>query len=408
MRLDAKTVAQLELSAGKTDQIFFDDSLTGFGFRLRAGARRRVRRSWITQYRQHGVARRALLGDAEVITAEQARAAARRLLAKVALGEDPQEAKKERRAKAKYTLRSLADNYLAAKRPSVRPRTYTENRRYLTGKYFHAMHSTPIDRITRRDVAACLMAIGRECGTVTASRARSTISSLFAWAMGEGLVESNPVIGTNQPKSNPPRDRVLDDAELAAVWHACRDDDFGRIIRLLTLTGQRRTEVGGMCWSELAAGMWTIPAARTKNHRQHTLPLSALAQSVIAAAPRIVGRDYLFGERGQGFTAWAQGKNMLDATHIAAKLRHWTLHDIRRSVATGMATLGVQPHIIEQVLNHYSGHKAGVAGVYNRSPYEREVRAALTRWANHVRKITRARQAPASIRNPKCRSSSAN
>jgi integrase len=386
MELDRKTIARLELPPGKTDVIHFDDALPGFGYRLRMSGGS-VRKSWVAQYRQHGATRRALVGSADVLGVEQARAAAKKLLAQVALGEDPQAKKSERRAKAKFTLAAVAADFLAAKQPAVRSKTLAENRRYLTGYYFRPLHSTPIDRIERRDVASRLLAISRESGTVTASRARSAISSLFAWAMGEGLCESNPVIGSNRPKAPPPRDRVLDDEELAAVWHACHDDDFGRIVRLLMLTGQRRTEVGDMAWGELSDGLWTIPGGRTKNHREHVLPLSGLAQSIVEARPRIVGRDHVFGERGPGFSSWPHGKAALNK-RLGAKVKPWTIHDLRRTAATRMCDLGVAPHVVEQVLNHQTGHRAGVVGVYNRSRYEREVRAAVALWADHVRSIT--------------------
>jgi integrase len=388
MKLDAKTVARLELPADKADAIHFDDAMPGFGFRLRRSGGQ-VRRSWIVQYRRIGGTRRILLGSAEVLSAETARAQAKKVLAKVALGEDPQAERIDTRAKAKFTLRGITADYLAAKQVTVRVRTFTEVQRYLTGPYFKPLHNMPVDQITRRDVAARLLIIARESGSVTASRARSALSALFAWAMGEGLTQTNPVVGTNQPKAPPSRSRVLDDAELAAVWSACREDDIGRIVRLLMLTGARRTEVGGMAWREidLERGTWTIPGSRTKNHREHTLPLPALAQSIIQSVPQMVNRDCLFGERASGgFTSWADGKAAIDA-RVSGQVRPWTLHDLRRSVATGMATLGVQPHIIEQVLNHQSGHKAGIAGVYNRSPYEREVRAALALWADHIATI---------------------
>jgi integrase len=388
MKLDAKTVARLELPADKADAIHFDDAMPGFGFRLRRSGGQ-VRRSWVVQYRRVGGTRRILLGSAEVLSAETARAQAKKVLAKVALGEDPQAERIDTRAKAKFTLRGITADYLAAKQVTVRVRTFTEVQRYLTGPYFKPLHNMPVDQITRRDVAARLLIIARESGSVTASRARSALSALFAWAMGEGLAQTNPVVGTNQPKAPPSRSRVLDDAELAAVWSACREDDIGRIVRLLMLTGARRTEVGGMAWREidLERGTWTIPGSRTKNHREHTLPLPALAQSIIQSMPQMVNRDCLFGERASGgFTSWADGKAAIDA-RVSGQVRPWTLHDLRRSVATGMATLGVQPHIIEQVLNHQSGHKAGIAGVYNRSPYEREVKAALALWADHLRTI---------------------
>jgi integrase len=224
---------------------------------------------------------------------------------------------------------------------------------------------------------------------VTGSRARSALSTMFAWAMGEGLCEANPVVGTNKPPDSTPRDRVLADGELAAIWTACQDDDFGRIVRLLALTGARRAEIAGMCWSELDLdnGLWSLPKERAKNKRALLLPLPPLALSIIKSVPERVGRDQLFGDRAaSGFTDWSHAKQALDQ-RLAGKAKAWRLHDLRRTCATRMADLGVQPHVIEAVLNHYGGHRAGVAGVYNRSPYEREMRGALALWANHVATI---------------------
>src|SRR5262249_26055647 len=250
------------------DVIHFDGALPGFGFRLRGGGDQ-VRKSWIVQYRRAGRTRRLLLGSAEVLSAEQARTAAKKALGAVATGADPQAARTARRSADKFTFRALADEHLNAKQPTVRPRTFVESQRYLCGPYFKALHSLPIDRITRKDVAARLLVIARECGVVTAIRARSHLSSMFAWGIAQGLTETNPVVGAAQLKPPPGRDRVLDDRELAAVWSAAGDDDFGRVVRLLILLGQRRTEIGGMKWQELdlGRGAWTIPGTRSKNGR---------------------------------------------------------------------------------------------------------------------------------------------
>jgi integrase len=388
MKLDTKAIARLTLPAGKTDHIVFDDQLPGFGVRVRDSGSG-VRKSFVLQYRRAGGSRRMLIGSTDVLTLEQARAQAKKLLGRVALGGDPAKDKAEQRARDVFSMRALAVDYLAAKKPGVRPRTFTESERYLTGQYFRALHSMPIEQITRRDVAARVLAISRESGATTAGRARSALSSMFTWAMQMGLCESNPVAGTPEVKTPPSRDRVLDDAELRSVWKACGDDDFGRIVKLLIATGQRRTEVGGMRWSEidLGKGAWTIPGSRAKNHRAHTLPLSALALSIIEAIPQRVDRDCLFGERGDsGFCSWATVKAALDA-RLGDQVKPFKLHDLRRSYCSRSADLGVQPHIIEAAVNHYSGHRAGVAGIYNRSSYEREVRAALALWADHIRSV---------------------
>jgi integrase len=179
---------------------------------------------------------------------------------------------------------------------------------------------------------------------------------------------------------------VLADEELAAIWNACGNDDYGRIVRLLILTGCRRAEIGDMAWSEidLEAATFTVPARRSKNGRAHTLPLLSSALDIIKSVPQMATRDQLFGLRSHGFTAWHEGKPALDERSGVA---NWVVHDVRRSVATKMADIGVEPHIIEAVLNHYSGHRAGVAGTYNRSSYAREVKAALAMWSDHIRAL---------------------
>src|SRR5262245_976779 len=192
MKLDTKTVADLTLPAGKPDVINFDSALPGFGYRLRASGAE-TRKSWIVQYRRAGVSRRMLLGSAEVLTADQARTAAKKVLAAIALGEDPQAEKTARRSADKLTFSALVNEYLAFKEMGVRPHTMTELRRYLQGPYFKALHSMPADTVARKDIAARLLVITRESGAATATWAHAAVSGLFRWALGQGLIEANPV-----------------------------------------------------------------------------------------------------------------------------------------------------------------------------------------------------------------------
>jgi integrase len=383
MKLTAKSTAALALPVSKRDVIHFDDTMPGFGYRLRLGAGGKVLRSWVCQYRRAGSTRRVLLGSAEVLGAEQARTAAKKVLGAVAMGHDPQADRIDRRGKDRLTLRALVNEYLAAKRPHLRARSFVEATRYLTSGYFKPLHGMPLDTITRRDVAARVVAVMRESGSPTAARARGALSSFFVWSMQMGLIENNPTVGSTKPAESKPRERVLSDDELACIWKCCGGDAFGKVIRLLILTACRRAEIGNMCWSEvdLNQGTFTIPARRAKNGRSHTLPLMPMMRDIITGVPRLALRDPLFGVRGDGFTGWVQGKRALDECSGVAS---WTVHDIRRSVATRLADLGVQPHVIEQILNHQSGHKAGPAGIYNRSSYANEVRAALALWCDHV------------------------
>src|SRR5262249_54531173 len=183
-----------------------------------------VRRTWVAQYRSHGRTRRMKIGTAEKLSPEEARRAARKVLASVELGNDPQAERARARLEQARTLNSIAKSYLEAREEELRPASYRVTKLYLTGKaYFGPLFSTAIGDITRADVAPRITAIKRNSGMVSASRARSALSSLFVWAMGEGLCEANPVVGTNEPGSSEPRERVLDSTELVAIWKASGD-----------------------------------------------------------------------------------------------------------------------------------------------------------------------------------------
>jgi integrase len=397
MKLTAKAVTALLLPAGKDDVIYFDDDLPGFGYRLRASGEK-IGKSWVVQYRHAGQTRRMTLKS--ILSAAEARDAAEKILARVALGEDPATEKKQRASADRFTFAALAEQYLAAKQSVVRRRTFTEAKRYLQGSYFKSLHNIPVDAITRRDVAARVLAISREHGAVAAARARTALSAMATWALESGLAEANPVIGTPQLKEPPSRDRVLSDQELAAVWGATSEPtDFNRIVRLLIATGQRRSEVGGMAWTELdfERSTWTIPAARTKNGREHQLPLTSLALDVIRAVPQGVGRDLLFGARAdRGFTGWTDDKRALDA-RLGEQARPWVLHDLRRTCATRMCDINIEPYVVEQILNHQSGHRGGIVSVYNKSKYQVAVQKAVATWDRHLRALIEARGEPHNV-----------
>ena len=296
MKLDDKNVRALRLPEGKSELIVFDDKLPGFGVRLRAGGAR----SWIVQYRLGRQQRRKTIGSVETLSAGVAREAAKRDLAAVDLGDDPQADKAAERARATQTLDSIAVRFLRHQEGRLKARSYDEVKRHIRDHWAPLMR-LPVHAITRRDVAVRLVEIKDERGGYAANRARATLSALFAWAIREGLVETNPVIGTNRQTDEVKRDRVLSDDELVAIWRACREDDYGRIVRLLMLTGQRRDEVGAMTKSELDldARKWTIPAARTKNGRSHEVPLSDIALAILKDAIGREGREdreIIFGE----------------------------------------------------------------------------------------------------------------
>jgi integrase len=372
MRLTAASVEALKLATGVTDAIFFDDDVPGFGVRVRASGAR----SWVYQYKVAGRTRRLVLGQVSAIKPAKAREIAGELHAKVRLGGDPAAEKREKVQRSLDTLGALVDKFLG--QYNKRPKTQDEVTRHLR-RYAAPLHSMPVDSIRLRDVADLLAKIDRASGATTTNRVRSTLSACFAWAMREGLALSNPVVNTNK-RDEQTRERVLSNEELKRIWNAVGDDAYGTIIRLLILTGQRRSEIAELRWSEVEGEGINLPGERTKNKRPHVIPLAPTPRRLLAERPR--AGEYVFK-----FANWSIHKRLLDER---SGVSGWVIHDIRRSVATGMADIGIQPHIIEAVLNHVSGHKGGVAGIYNRSSYAAEKAAALARWDEHVASIVGA------------------
>lgn len=339
----------------------WDAGLIGFG------VRRQLRSAYyLIRYRVGGKQRYFTIGRHGELAPDQARKEAQRLLGQIAAGVEP---------KAKNETGSFSEaveRYLVHARATLRPRTLIEVERHLH-RYSSPLHSLRLDAISRKDVAGVLT--GYE--GFTRNRVRASLSAMFTWAVKEGLADLNPVLQTWK-LAEPSRSRVLNDAELRRVWLALPADDYGTIVKLLLLTAQRRDEIAKLCWSEvnLADAQLVLPATRTKNYREHTLPLSPQALALLPTK----GDGSLFS-----FNNWHKAKSRLD---IRAGVNGWRLHDLRRTAASGMAELGVLPHVIEAILNHYSGHRAGVAQIYNRAKYAGPMREALQTWSDYLDQIT--------------------
>src|SRR3954447_6746088 len=234
MKLTKATVSRLTLPHGKGEMIVFDDDLPGFGLRLRAGGSA----VWVAQYRVGAKQRRVTLGKLATLDPEVARKAARQILAKSDLGRDHQAERHQRQAKAAITFKAIADQYLAHGAKAHKAKTHSERVRHLH-RDWKPFHSRSVHEIGRHDVAARLQVVSAEHGPLASNRARATLSAFYAWAIGQGLAETNPVIGTVKLGQERSRDRTPTAEEIAAVWQDAGTGDYGCIVRLLLLTGQR-------------------------------------------------------------------------------------------------------------------------------------------------------------------------
>lgn len=373
-RLTVKTVETIRASADRKE--LPDGYVKGLYLIVQPSGSK----SWAVRYRYGGKTRKATLGGYPIFDLRQARDKATQLLRTVTEGRDP-----ERRRSG--SVEDVVAEFLSRHCKSYRPKTLREAERLLRRYVLDRWHGRQIDTITRADVRALLDRLADT--PVQANRLHAHVSKLFKWAIANDILAVSPVAGIGRPAKETPRDRVLDGAELRAVWRAADrvGYPFGPIVQLLVLTGQRRGEVTGMLWSELdlTNAIWVLPKDRTKNGRRHEVPLSRQAVTILNAVPRL-SDIYVFSANSRTpFRSTDKGKDRLDAlTDIKDP---WVLHDLRRSAASGLAKLGVSLVVIEKVLNHVSGSLAGIVGVYQRHEFADEKRQALQQWADHVGRL---------------------
>jgi integrase len=360
----------------------WDSKLSGFGVRAsESGAK-----SFVLLYRVGGRSRRLTLGRYPIVSLAEARNLARRALNQLAHGVDPQA--KRREGRSQYGFRDICASFLEKHGAQhTRLATRQQSERVLKKHFGKGWGNRDIREIRKQDVIAVLDALVASGRPSAANNALAVVRKFFNWCVERALLEHSPCAGIQRPARTSTRDRVLDEKELTSVWHASEKIGypFGTIVQLLILTAQRRNEVAGMRWRDLdlAKGIWTLPAESTKNNRAHVVPLSARAQKILSAVPKL-NDELVFPARGnteRSFSGFGKSKSRLERI---AERDGWTLHDLRRSAATHLARLGVAPHVVERVLNHVSGSLGGVAGIYNRFGYEPEMRDALDLWAKHI------------------------
>jgi integrase len=345
----------------------FDAGYPGFALRVSYGGGK----SWVYFYRIGGRLRRRSLGTYPAVTLAEARQLWRDAKHQVSLGRDPG----WQRA-SDLNFESVAREWL--KRDQADKRSLKEVTRIVEKELIPEWGQRSIRDIRRHDILVLSDRIADRGATTMARRVMAYVHRLFRWAKSRDLIESNPATDLPKPGREVARDRVLTDAELAAVWKAAVEIGwpYGPAAQLLILTGARRAEIAELKWSEIHGNTIKLSGARTKNAEPHDMPLSEQALDVLSRMPRIAGSEYVFGKPLRS-GAWSNAKIKFSA----AKIQPWRIHDLRRTVSTGMNELGTEPHIVEAVLGHTV---KGVAGVYNRAKYEAAKRAALKAWGAHV------------------------
>jgi integrase len=367
-------IGKMNCPPGKQEALFWDANCRGFGLRALSSGRR----SWIYQYRDdHKRTRRIALGDVSAVGLDAARQAARQYAASVTQGVNPSA---DRNAKGSApTVLSVIEAYLRQAKTRQRERSYGEAERHLR-KHAASLHHDRAATVRRADIAALLNRVSDTSGPFAANRLRAALSALWSWGMRAGLIESesNPVTFTlrNPEKS---RERTLSDDELREIWTATEGDgDYLRIVRLCTLTGCRREEIGSLRWDEVQADRLLIGAGRMKGATAHEVPLLH-AISVLLPERPADNEGSVFGRNAAGFSGWSKSKAALDAklARGGVTMARWTLHDLRRTFSTRLHDAGVEPLVIEALLAH---KQQGVAAVYNRASFRDAKRAALGRW----------------------------
>lgn len=405
-----RDVDRLTLPPGKSELVEADEDTTGLYVRLQGEAPP----VWRVRYTLPSGRRRWMnLEPVKALSLADARKRAAKIVNEAKDGRDPQEERATKKRQAADTFGALVALYMAryAERHQ-QPKTRAETKRALE-VHLKPLHGRPVGEINRRDVAARLQELVDSSGPIMANRTRAALSGCYAWAMQQGLADTNPVVGSAPPAPEVKRERVLNANEMRLVWHAAGDDDYGRIVKVLLLTGQRRDEVGSLAELEIVRhdSLWMLPGARTKNGLAHEVPLALPVLKLIG--PARDGRSKIFGRGKNGFSGWSQSKARLDARITRARaearlgrklkpdeapaaedaLPRWTLHDLRRTFVTTANEMGIAPpHIVEAVCNHVSGHRAGVAGTYNHAKYRSEKRAALDAWGAHVEALVSGRK----------------
>lgn len=391
-RITKSTLDVLRRQAAVSDTPIFiyDAALRGFGARVTA---RGI--AFFVEYRiggRRGRNRRMTIGRLGELTVEDARRKAQRLKVEIADGIDvlqKRDAARTRMAGKRFD--EVVERYLDLNADDTR--YWREVRRLLTSRDLSPVSKRPLETIATHELIAIIDRVTQR-SPATARVLFAALRPFFAWCVPRGLIATSPLATVRPPAPVSPRDRVLSDTEIRAFWLGTDrlGFPFDPVFKLLLLTGQRRTEVAGMRWSEvgLVDATWTLAGARTKNGRSHVVDLAPQALTLLEALP-VSESDLTFTTTGRtppsGFSKTKARLDTLMRDELSGELPPWRTHDLRRTAASGMAAAGVPPHVVERVLNHLSGAQGGLTGVYQRYNHRGERRQALHDWADRVEEI---------------------
>src|SRR5258708_5018246 len=374
------------LPTPSSDVVYWDANSPGFGVKVTP----KGRKVFVVLYRTGGAGsklRKYTIGPYGRVTLHQARVAAQKVFAAKLDGRDPAAEKREVKRRAVADLaEDLLETFITQR--LSQNRSAAETSRLLRREVGKPWAGRSIHTIGKRDIVDVVSAIVQRGAPGSANKTLKSLKTFLRWCVGQAVLDQSPAEGVPLPTKEVPRDRVLNDTELTQVILAARKlcGPYGGIVELLALTGQRRDEVACLHWEELdlAQRIWTIPKARTKNAKAHIVHLSKQALAVLKRAD----------QRGQLVFTLLGTKSFQDFTHAKRRLDQlsgvtgWRLHDLRRTCVSGMARLGVAPHVADKILNHQAGTISGVAAVYQRHEFLAERRAALERGGTHVGELT--------------------
>jgi len=365
-----------------TDLVYWDTACPGFGVKVTP----KGRKVFLVLYRTAGAGsklRKYTIGPYGKITLHQARVAAQKVFSAKLEGRDP--AREKREARMREVMDRVADvleTYIAQHLSSNR--SAAEISRLLRREVGEAWGDRSLHEISKHDVVSLVSAISGRGAPSAANKALKSIKTFLRWCVGRAILEKSPADGVPMPAREEARDRVLSDTELVSVIHAARTmaGPYGVIVEFLALTGQRREEVAQATWDEFdfEQRVWIIPKSRSKNSKSHIVHLSKPVIALLRQAPKLGSFVFTIGGE-KPFRRFSAAKRVLDER---SGVNGWRLHDLRRTCVSGMARLGVAPHVADKILNHQSGTISGVAAVYQRHDFISERAEALERWAAHV------------------------